>query len=288
MTSSTTRATTEPDLDSDVHVYEPHRAGLPPLRPYARELWQRRHFTAELSRSQMRAANTETFFGQIWLVINPLLLASVYFVLANVLSSKPKGLEYFAHLTAGIFVFYFVSNSILQGAQSVTSAGKLLMNTAFPRLLIPLAAVRTAFFRFLPTIPVYFVFHLLAGNPWTWRTALAPVFLLFIVFFAIGLAAIFSTVQVYFRDASSFLPYFVRIWLYLSPVILLPEALKKFGSYELANPLYSLIGGYTDLLVRSKMPAPQTWLMAAGWAVGALLLGGWYFVSRERDFAVRI
>jgi len=138
MTSSTTRATTEPDLDAKVHVYEPHRAGLPPLRPYVRELWQRRHFAAELSRAQMRAANTETFFGQVWLVLNPLLLASVYFVLVNVLTSKPKGLEYFAHLTAGLFVFYFASNSMVQDAQSVTSAGDIHVTVGNPANLVVL------------------------------------------------------------------------------------------------------------------------------------------------------
>ncbi len=288
MTTSSTRARRDADLVPKVQVYEPHRAGLPPLRPYLRELWQRRHFAVELSRAQMRAANSGTFFGQVWLVINPLLLAAVYFVLVNVLASQPKGLEYFAHLTAGLFLFYFVSTSMLTGAQSVTGAGKLLMNTAFPRLLIPLSAVRTAFFRFLPTVPVYLVFHLMAGNPWTWKTPLSLVFLAMIIAFALGLAAIFSTLQVYFRDASSFLPYFVRIWLYLSPVILLPEQLSKFGAAEYANPLFSLLGGYTDLLVRSQMPTLGTWLQALGWSAAALLLGGWYFVSRERDFAVRL
>jgi teichoic acid transport system permease protein len=205
-----------------------------------------------------------------------------------VLASEPKGLEYFAHLTAGLFLFYFVSTSMTTGASSVTGAGKLLMNTAFPRLLIPLSAVRTAFFRFLPTVPVYIVFHLLAGNPWRWQTPLALVFLVMIMAFALGLAAIFSTLQVYFRDTSSFLPYFVRIWLYLSPVILLPEQLAKFGAAEYVNPLFSLLGGYTDLLVRAEMPTLGTWLQALGWSVAALVLGGWYFVSRERDFAVRL
>ena len=288
MTTSSTRARRVPDPSVKVQVYEPHRAGLPPMRPYLTELWQRRHFAVELSRAQMRAANSGTFFGQVWLVLNPLLLASVYFVLVNVLASKPKGMEYFAHLTGGLFLFYFVSTSMTTGASSVTGAGKLLMNTAFPRLLIPISAVRTAFFRFLPTVPVYLVFHVLAGNPWSWVTPLALLFLVMIMSFALGLAAVFSTLQVYFRDTSSFLPYFVRIWLYLSPVILLPEQLKKFGPAEYVNPLFSLLGGYTDLLVRGQMPTAGTWLQALGWAVVALGLGGWYFISRERDFAVRL
>jgi hypothetical protein len=37
--------------------------------------------------------------------------------------------------------------------------------------------------------------------------------------FNVGLAMFFSVLTVYFRDTSSFLPYFLRIWLYISPVI---------------------------------------------------------------------
>ena len=33
------------------HFYGPHRAGLPPLIPYFRELWRRRAFAAEMSRA---------------------------------------------------------------------------------------------------------------------------------------------------------------------------------------------------------------------------------------------
>ena len=67
------------------HVYEPHRAGLPPLVPYFRELWRRRGFAFELSRTRCTRANTDTVFGQLWLVLNPLLLAGVYYLLVDVI-----------------------------------------------------------------------------------------------------------------------------------------------------------------------------------------------------------
>ena len=65
------------------HVYEPHRIGLPKLRPYVREIWRRRSFATELAHTKMDAANTETVLGQLWLIINPLLLAFVYYLLVT-------------------------------------------------------------------------------------------------------------------------------------------------------------------------------------------------------------
>lgn len=274
------------------HVYVPHKAGVPPLRPYVTELLRRREFASELSRSNLRAANTMTFFGQLWMVLNPLLLAGVYFLLVQILSGGRHGWEFFAQLTGGLFTFYFVAGSMQTGAASVVGGGKLLLNTAFPRLLMPFSAVRTAFFRFLPTLPVYLVFHLIAGLPWRLGTLAAIPFLFMLIVFALGVSALFATLQVYFRDTASFLPYINRIWLYASPVLWSIEQVPaKFlpvvGVLEVVNPLHSLLGGYLEALSRGTVPSLSTWLVAAAWSFGAFAVGSLYFMSREREFAVR-
>ncbi|WP_068433966.1 ABC transporter permease [Piscicoccus intestinalis] len=279
---------------SDYHLYEPHKAGLPKLGVYFKELWQRREFATEMSKASMRGANSMTFFGQAWLVINPLLLAAVYYFIVNVLSSgnRTSGWQYFSHLTGGLFLFYYFQGAVNTGANSVVSAGKLVLNTAFPRLLMPLSAVRTGFYRFLPTLAVYVVFHILAGNPWNLNTFItAPIFLVLITMFAAGLASVFAALQVYFRDTASFLPYFMRLWLYCSPVLWTIDMIDGHaGARALApfNPLYPLIGGYGEALQNGTMPSLDIWLAAVGWAVLACAIGFGYFMSRERDFAVRL
>ncbi len=280
------------DFEPVYHRYGPHRAGLPPLAPYFRELWHRRGFASEMSRATMRGEKTSTVFGQAWLVINPLLLAGVYYLLITILRGghDPRA---FVHLTLALFAFNLVSSSINSGTKSVVSSGKLLINTAFPRLLIPLSAVRTAFFRFLPTVPVYLVFHLIfLTDVWSPTMFLSLYFLGAIVVFGAGLAAFFATVQVYFRDTSSFLPYFIRIWMYLSPVLWLPENVAHFSKTLLTlirlNPMYSMVGGYTQALQEQKVPDATLFLSSGLWALAAVVVGFLFFISRERDFAVRL
>src|SRR5215210_9449886 len=117
--------TREDEFTSQRHVYVPHAAGLPPLRSYARELWRRREFALELSRTRLRAQHFNTAFGQLWLIINPLLLAGVYFVLVDILRSGSRGAGFFAHLMAGLFAYYFVSDAIRLSVKSVTGGGRL-------------------------------------------------------------------------------------------------------------------------------------------------------------------
>ena len=285
-------ATARRDESPPIQVYAPHKVGLPDMRQYVRDLLARREFAVELSRATMRAGYSVTFFGRLWLVLNPLLLALVYYILVDLLSNRSGG-DFLVHLVGSLFFFYFISGCLTSGAGSVTGGGKLIATMAFPRLLMPLSAVRSAFFRFLPTMVVYAVFHLGFQQPLRWQMLLAAVFLLLATIFGIGVASIFATLQVYFRDTASFLPYFVRIWLYLSPVLWYPEdAVRHLGRtgahFALINPLHSLIGGWTDLLVRGVVPPASVWLAATAWSVLAFVVGTLFFISREREFAVRL
>ena len=289
----TAAARVEPadEFEPVYHHYGPHRAGLPPLVPYFRELWARREFAAEMSKATLRGAHVNTVFGQLWLILNPLLLAGVYYLLVTIIRQRHDPFL-FTHLTLALFAFSMVQTAASSGATSVTGSGRLLINTAFPRLLIPLSAVRTAFWRFLPTIPVYLIFHIVFQLPWHPRMISSLYFLATMVVFSMGLAALFATCQVYFRDTSNFLPYFLRLWMYLSPVLWLPENLAKMNRgmqfiVEL-NPVYPMLTGYAHLIQEEAVPPLWMWLAAAAWAFGAVLVGFLFFISRERDFAVRL
>jgi teichoic acid transport system permease protein len=288
------------EFTSSVHVYEPHRNGLPKLRPYFKALWQRRPFAVEMSRASIRADNVYTFFGQIWLVLNPLLLACVYFLLVMIIRGRgatfDANVERFIHLCAGLFAFHiFFAGCLRQGASSVVGGGKLLLNMSFPRLLLPLAEVRTAFFKFIPTLVLFFVLLLSFGRPLHWEAVIAPAFFLMLALFGAGMAMIFAAMQVYFRDIGNFLQYMVRMWLYMSPILWYPdmplEQLRNLGVPEWIvhiNPLYSMLGGWTDLIVRGHIPEAAWWIAGSSWAVVAFVFGSLFFMSREREFAVRL
>jgi teichoic acid transport system permease protein len=285
------------DFLGDHHVYAPHRAGLPPLGPYIAEAWRRREFAAELSRATARAQQSLTVLGRIWNILNPLLLACVYWLLIVIIGGRDISSDaaFFPHLLLCLFTFYFIAQSMTGGANSVVGAGKMITNTAFPRVLLPLSAVRTAFYRFLPTLAVYAVLHVFAGLPFGWVQLWAIPLLGLVVLFAAGLAMLMATLQVYFRDTTSFLPYMLRIWLYVSPIIWLPElVLDRLEDNPVLlvllqlNPLFGLMGSEGELVVRAI--APTTWMIVGAivWPIIAVLVGGWAFLSREREFAVRL
>jgi ABC-type polysaccharide/polyol phosphate export permease len=279
----------EDDFTSERHVYEPHRVGLPPLRPYFRELWRRREFAFELSRTTLRAQHYNTALGLLWLVLSPLLLACVYFVLVDILRARTGGIDFFAHLMACLFIFYYVTDAIRQAVRSVVGGGRLILNTAFPRVLLPGASVITAFWRFLPTIAIYIPVHLAVGLPvgpeLLW---LLPVFGLFTLL-ATGLAMLVAAGQVYFRDLKNFLTYALRLWLYGSPILYYAaEVPDRYQFLLVFNPLAPLLTAWSDVLDLGVAPDPVDLAAGAAWALAFLIGGALFFISREREFAVRL
>jgi teichoic acid transport system permease protein len=279
----------EDEFTGERHVFVPHATGLPPLGSYVREMWRRREFAFEMARTRLREQNFDTVFGQLWLVINPLLMALVYFLLVDILRGgghRPEG--FFAHLVAGLFVFQIIHNALTVGVRTVTKGGRLILNSAFPRALLPLSAVITSFLRFLPTMLIYIPIHFVSGLPVNLNTLwVIPVLALFLLL-ASGLAMLVSAGQVYFRDLSNFLPYMLRIWLYCSPILYFAsEVPQKYKWLLDVNPIGGLLTAWSDAL-RGHAPAAGALLPSLLWGVGIFVAAGLFFLSREREFAVRL
>jgi teichoic acid transport system permease protein len=115
-----------------------------------------------------------------------------------------------------------------------------------------------------------------------------PIFTLFVVL-ASGAAMLVAAVQVYFRDVRNFLPYFLRIWLYASPVLYyVDEVPDRFRLILDVNPLYPLLGSLSDVVNQAQAPSATLLLYGLAWTVGIFAIGALFFVSREREFAVRL
>jgi len=273
---------------AQVQVYQPFRRGLPKVLPYFAQVWRRRSFVAEYSRSELRAQNFGSLFGQLWLVLNPLLLALVYFILIIVIGGDADGRR-FAHLTAGLFLFYLVTNSLTMGAKSITSGGKLILNSAFPRFVLPLSATVISFFKFLPTLVVLGVISAVLASPVSINLLFLPLILALTLLLSLALALLFATLNVYFRDTKNFLPYLTRAWLYLSPVLYESSSLSpSLAPLKVINPLAAFIDAWSGIIVNGSRPSANNWLLMIGWSVGLMLISLYLFLSREREFALRI
>jgi teichoic acid transport system permease protein len=275
-------------VEKPLVIYEPFRAGLPPMRAYLRSLWNRRTFISEFSRSELREQNYGSFFGQLWLILNPLLLSAVYFLLIYVIGGSSDATR-FGHLTASLFLFYLVANSLTGGVKAITSGQRLILNTSFPRIMLPISATVIAVFKFIPTLLVFGVIHTVIGLPYSWHLLWMFPLLLIALIMALGMAILISCINVYFRDISSMLPYLTRSLLYLSPILYEASSVSdQIKTLELANPIFYLIDSWSRVVVHAQAPSMLGVIHASIWAISIFSIGSYFFLSRERDFAVRL
>lgn len=283
-----------------VQVFKPHRSTLPPLKVYFSDFWRRREFATELSKFSDKAEYLESKLGKVWLVLNPLFLAVIYFLLVTIIQGDKVGTNSFttlAHILIGLFTFYFAQNCILLGAHSITSGGSLILNQAFPRSLLPLSSAISATKQFLPTIPIY-IFIVILGKLILPNTQLPgfsanyfllPILFILLVITSFGLSLLFATMNVYFRDTTKLLSYIMRIWLYASPVLWQPDMLN--GAFRLIlyiNPLGPILSANSRIWIDGQLPTLSQLIGCLLWALATFVLGSYFFISRERDFAVRI
>jgi teichoic acid transport system permease protein len=277
------------EFTAERHVYEPHKIGLPPLGPYVRELWRRRDFAREMAKTTLQAQHFNTAFGQLWLVLNPLLLATVYFVLVDIIRGGSSQPGFFAHLVAGIFAYHLVSDAVRQGTKSVVTGGRLILNSAFPRVLLPMGSVISAVKRFLPCVLLYIPVHIASGLPVGPELLWVLPLLGLLIVMSTGLAMIVGALQVYFRDLKDFMPYLLRMWLFASPVLYFADDMpEKYQFLLYVNPLGELLAAWSDVINQGGSPTVEQLAVSAAWAFGLLIAGFLFFVSREREFAVRL
>ena len=277
--------------DPEVRILKPFKAGIPNLQQYLKDVNSRREFVFELSRVDRENEHLDTFFGKLWGIISPLLSAAVYYLFIFVVQGSNQGPERFLHLMAGIFIFEFISTAASRGAGAVVGATGLINNTQFPRILLPVTQVLTAWRIFVPSLGVYAVFHLVLRQPITFEALQAIPALLLILLFSAGLAMFAATAQVYFRDTAALMPFILRLVMFASPVLYFPEQAKAMlGGTLLAllNPIFCMVEIFSGAIVRGNTFDVWTWIIATIWALATFIIGFIFLVTREGEFAARL
>ncbi len=163
--------------------------------------------------------------------MDPVLTMALYWFLFGFLLGGRGSVEnYTGFLAAGVFCFAIIRQSITAGSRSISGNEGLVRSIHFPRAVLPIAVVMKQLRVFYYAIPIMVVILLITGEPITWRWLLAPVGLLLIVMFSLGMALIMARVIATVQDVSEILGYLLRIWGYMSGVMIpIADRLSRLG-----------------------------------------------------------
>jgi teichoic acid transport system permease protein len=266
-----------------------------PLRAYLSEVWRRREFAVTVPLGELKAQNQDTVLGALWHLLNPLMLIVIYWfifgVVLGVEGGTRRGVDnYLPFLIVGVITFNYTRSSIQTGARMIVKNRKLVQSINFPRAILPMSAMVSETLSHVYAIPVMFALLLIIPNGpspmWSWLL-LVPILVVHAMF-NLGLSMAVARFSFHFRDAQQFLPYLLRLYLYMSGV-LIPITGDLIGNDVVRtvlqiNPMYNIIEMAREAVLDGGIVYPHVWLLGTGWAVLLLLFGFWYFRRAENEY----
>lgn len=251
-----------------------------------RELFEYREMIFSLVKRELRGRYKGSVLGFLWTFINPLLQLLVYTLVFSVIMRS--GIEqYYIFLFVALVPWMFFSASITGGSTSVQASADMVKKIYFPREILPIAYVTSAFINMLLTFLVVFAVLIVTGfgiNP----VALLymPIIMIVEYILSLGIAMLASALTVYFRDLAYILGIVTMAWQFLTPVMyssdMVPEKLMPIWNL---NPMTPVIEAFRDILYYKQIPHLGTLMQATVLGVIVLVIGWLAFKKLQRGFA---
>jgi ABC-2 type transport system permease protein len=252
-------------------------------------VWRRREILTTLVQRDLRVRYSRSLLGYLWTVLDPLLMASVYFVVftfvfkANRVADSP----YFLYLLSGLLGWQWFTGSVNDTTKSLIQEARLVRSTNLPREVWVIRCVLAKGVEYLLSLPVlvgFVVYYMIRGQvQLDWELVLFPLGLVLQFVLLVGLGLVLAPITVLATDMQRVVRIVLRFLFYLSPVLYgahsVPEALRVVLVFNPLNGILSLYRG--GLFERSV-----SWVdvgVSAAMSVVLVVLGFAVFARLERS-----
>jgi ABC-2 type transport system permease protein len=246
--------------------------------------------------------------GAIWSLLNPIVFLAVFTFVVEMLGNLITDFPVF--LLSGLLAWNFLANALQAGSRSVIDNANLVKKMAFPREILPLAAVGVALFDFVLQSAVLLLFIAVSGHGFDLVTLwLYPLAIVVLLAFATALTLWVAALNVRYRDVGHLLNLALLVWFWFTPIVyqgaLVQQKLEAVRilaidawTLYLLNPVAVIVFAFQRALYGVTAPGDDpvlpamslgtlTLLVLAAFAVTLfLLLLAWRsFFHRSGDFA---
>lgn len=260
----------------------------PKLGDYIRDVWRHRSFLLTMSSADFVARHQQNYLGQIWSILNPLLLGAAYYIVFGLILNTRKGTgdDYVPFLMIGLFAFIFVAAGMNHGAKALIGNMNVVRALRFPRVVLPISVVMTELFAALPAFLVAAIIAAISGQNVTWTWLLYPVAILIVFVMTTGIAMIAAAFVYRVRDAANLTPLITRMLRYISGVFFSVSAYTTgiAGLLMQYQPVAVSLTMLRQTLLDRLEPTWSVWLASSAWAVGLFIVGFIVFWRAEATY----
>lgn len=239
----------------------------------------------------VRVRYKQSVMGLLWAILMPAMIVgagALVRVVASRFSGQPIKAEDIESVMVRAVAWAFFIGAVRFGTQCLTTNTNLVAKIAFPKETFPVAAVLSNFFDFLIAFVAVLVIMPFLG--WVPTTAVlwAPVLLLVLVAFTVGLTLILSAGNLFFRDVKYIVEAILTFAIFFTPVLYDASMLGDWEHIIMYNPVAPLLEGLSDCIVLGTGPDLVWTGYAAGVSLVLLVVGYSFFKRLESRFAESI
>jgi len=251
-------------------------------------VWRRREVLGTLVQRDLRVRYSRSLLGYVWTVLDPLLMAAVYFVVFTFVfkAGRVADTPYFLYLLSGLLGWQWFTGSVNDTTKSLIQEARLVRSTNLPREVWVIRCVLAKGVEFVLSLPIlvgFVIYYLIVGQvELDWELVLFPLGLLIQFVLLVGLGLVLAPVTVLATDMQRVVRIALRFFFYLSPILYGVHAVpEKLRALLILNPLNGILSLYRGGLFER----PVSWLdvgVSAAISVALVVLGLVVFSRLER------
>ncbi len=221
-----------------------------------KELIKNKSMIFSLAKSDFRKRFVGSYFGIVWMFVQPLATVLVYTLIFQVgfrATPPVKDIPYVLWLLPGIIPWFYFQESLLQGTGVLYEYNFLVKKVVFNVSMLPVVKLLSVFFSHVFFVIIMFVVFLIARVRITIDAFLIIYFSFALSILSLGIIYITSAINVFFKDMSQIVGILMQFGIWMAP-IMYDENLFK-GRSELVlkllklNPIYYIVKGYRYAMV---------------------------------------
>ncbi len=253
----------------------------------------RRYLITQLVRREVLAKYRGSLLGIGWSFLYPLLLlAGFTMVFGGVFGgrwgdSQPirSGLEMALFIYCGLAVFTPVAEILTAAPKVLTANQNFIKKIVFPVEILPLVAAIAAMIHGAAHLLLLAGAAAFTGHAST-TMLLAPVALVPVLLFSLGIAWAIAAAGAYIRDLAHGMPVLAQFLMFVLPVFYPSDAAPgPLRSINAWNPITLAIDDLRRTLLNGQAPDWERWLVAMLIGTGVLVLGLVFFMRCREEFA---
>jgi len=272
---------------------------------HLRELLAYRELLINLVIRNLKLRYKNSALGFLWSLLNPLLMMAVFTIVFSFMMPNTRINRFPVFALCGILPWNFFIAALSQSVSSIVGNAHLIKKVYFPREVLPISVVMSSLVNFLLALLVLFPMLVAFGIGVTKWALFLPIVILAQFLFALGLAFVLATMNVFYRDTSIIMNVILQAWFFLTPILypidILPASRQILGLtlpirrlMYILNPMASIVASYRTILygsVSGAPPGPPAWDFFSRTIVTSLLfliLGYLVFIRYSHRFGEEI